>query len=106
MNQPNEIWGHRLKVARIAAGLSQKQLGIQAGLDEFVASTRINRYETGVHKADYKIAQNLAVILNVPTGYFYTEDDALADLMLLYHRSSTRKKALLMKTAKQLSDPT
>lgn len=42
-----EIFCKRLKEARTAAGLSQKKLGIAAGIDEFVASTRINRYEKG-----------------------------------------------------------
>jgi len=32
----------RLKEARLAAGLSQKQLGIAAGIDEFSASPRCN----------------------------------------------------------------
>lgn len=36
-----EIFCKRLKEARLAAGLSQKKLGIAAGIDEFVASTRI-----------------------------------------------------------------
>lgn len=99
----NEIWGRRLKDARTAAGLSQKQLGIQAGLDQFVASTRINRYELGIHKADYKIVQNLSKILDVPTGYFYTEEDDLAELMRIYHRCAARKKNEITKFAQQLS---
>ncbi|MDB5763968.1 MAG: hypothetical protein JWQ21_2963 [Herminiimonas sp.] len=102
MSNANEIWGRRLKQARSAAGLSQKQLGIQAGLDAFVASTRINRYERGVHKADYKIAQHLASILQVPTGYFYTEDDALADLMVTYHRLPDKGKNDIMKLVRKL----
>ncbi|WP_366931802.1 hypothetical protein [Paraburkholderia xenovorans] len=38
------VFGGRLKEARLRAGLSQKKLGIVAGLDPSVASTRINRY--------------------------------------------------------------
>ena len=48
----SSVFSRRLKEARIKAGLSQKRLGIEAGMDEFVASTRINRYEKGVHQAD------------------------------------------------------
>lgn len=103
MNSPNEIWARRLKEARLAAGISQKQLGMQAGLDPFVASTRINRYELGVHKADYLIAMSLANILDVPTGYFYTEDDGLAELMLRYHRLPKKKKTEASKFVAQLS---
>lgn len=101
MANANEIWGRRLKEIRTESGLSQKTLGIQAGLDQFVASTRINRYELGVHKADFLIAQRLAEILNVPTAYFYTEDDRLAELMIAFHRANSRKKALILKTARE-----
>lgn len=106
MGNANEIWGRRLKEARTAADLSQKQLGIQAGLDPFVASPRINRYELGVHKADYKIVQRLSQILDVPSGYFYTEDDTLAELMAIYHRLSIKKKTELIKAARKLASPT
>lgn len=102
MSNANETWGRRLKESRLAVGLSQKQLGIKAGLDPSVASTRINRYEVGVHKADYQITQRLAGILDVPTGYLFTEDDKLAELMLVFHRLSQRKKNELLKTARAL----
>lgn len=102
MSNINEVWGRRLKEARTATGLSQKELGIQAGLDPFVASTRINRYELGVHKADYQIVQRMAQILDVPSGYFYTDDDALAELMVLYHRLSVKKKSELIKVVRKL----
>lgn len=101
MSTSNEVWGRRLKDARIAAGLSQKQLGIAAGLDPFVSSARINRYELGVHKADYKIAQLLAKTLDIPTAYLYAEDDDLADLILMYHRLSSAKRRNLIKAAKE-----
>jgi len=102
MSSGNETWGRRVKEARTAAGLSQKQLGIQAGLDQFVASTRINRYEVGTHKADYQIAQRIATVLDVPTSYFYTEDDSLAELILLYHRLGARKKTEVLKILREL----
>lgn len=102
MSNTNSIWGRRLKEARLLAGLSQKQLGIQAGLDEFIASPRINRYELGVHKADYQIVQKLAQVLDVPTGYFYTEDDSLAEIMITFHRLSNKKKSELLKTIKKV----
>lgn len=105
MGNANETWGRRLKEARTAAGFSQKQLGIEAGLDPFVASTRINRYELGVHKADYKIAQNLSQILDVPTGYFYTEEDSLAEMMLVYHRLPAKKKKELIVVVRKMGMP-
>lgn len=102
MDNSNAVWAKRLKQARLIAGLSQKQLGIQAGLDEFVASTRINRYELGVHKADYQMAQKLGATLNVPTSFFYTEDDEFAELALIYHRITTKRRSELLKAARRL----
>lgn len=83
-----DIFCRRLKEARLAAGLSQKKLGIAAGIDEFVASTRINRYEKGVHEADIHTAQKLAQTLNVPLAYFYVENDQLATIVMNFDKLS------------------
>jgi len=83
-NRPSQpsVFCVRLKAARVAAGLSQRQLGVAVGLDEFVASTRINRYELGVHQADIATAERLAEVLHVPLAYFYAHDDRLARLIV------------------------
>ncbi|HDH0831506.1 TPA: helix-turn-helix transcriptional regulator [Klebsiella oxytoca] len=83
-----DIFCKRLKEARLAAGLSQKKLGIAAGIDEFVASTRINRYEKGVHEADIHTAKKLAQTLNVPLAYFYVENDQLATIVMNFDKLS------------------
>lgn len=85
------IWARRLKEARLAAGLSQKQLGIDAGLDAFVASARINRYEVGVHQPDFLTLTRLASVLQLPTAYFYAEDDVLAKAIRLLGALSTEE---------------
>lgn len=91
------IFCTRLKAARIAAGLSQKQLGIAVGLDEFVASTRINRYELGVHETDIRTAERLAQVLGMPLAYFYAHDDGLARLITAFTRlpASEQEEMLL-----------
>lgn len=88
----NDIFCRRLKQARLASGLSQKRLGIAAGIDEFVASTRINRYEKGVHEPGTEIVQKLAEVLRVPLAYFYAEDDDLAELMLAFLSLSKQER--------------
>lgn len=90
-------WGARLKQARLAAGLSQKQLGIQAGIDEFVASTRINRYELGVHMPDYLTAQNLAKVLGISVAFFYAPEDDLAELIVNYSRTKSSERFITKK---------
>ncbi|TEA27344.1 helix-turn-helix domain-containing protein [Candidatus Schmidhempelia bombi] len=81
-----DIFCTRLKQARKRKELSQKQLGIAAGIDEFVASTRINRYEKGIHEASIEIAGRIAEALNVPLAYFYADTDELADIILQYYQ--------------------
>ena len=85
MSEADQRWGARLKQARLNAGLSQKMLGIEAGIDAFVASTRINRYELGIHRPDLLTVRKLAKVLNVPVAYFFAdEDDDIAELLFRY----------------------
>lgn len=69
------IFTKRFKEARKAKKLTQEQLGLAIGLDEFVASTRINRYERGIHQPDFQILTALAKRLNVPPAYFFADDE-------------------------------
>ncbi len=88
MSDADQQWGARLKQARVAAGLSQKMLGIEAGIDAFVASTRINRYELGIHKPDLLTVRKLAQVLKVPVAFFYADtDDEIAELLFRYGKA-------------------
>lgn len=100
-NHYNDIFCRRLKQARLASGLSQKRLGIAAGIDEFVASARINRYEKGVHEPGTEIVQKLAEVLRVPLAYFYAEDDDLAELMLVFLSLTQQERTEVMIYAKK-----
>lgn len=64
------------------AGIPQDRLGVEIGLDEATASTRVSRYETGVHEPPFDTAVLLAQALDVPSPYLYCEDDELAALIL------------------------
>jgi transcriptional regulator with XRE-family HTH domain len=81
---PQTIFGRRLRDARLRADIPQDRLGVQIGLDETVASARISRYETGIHEPAFDTAVRLAQALNVPTAYFYCENDELAKLVLVW----------------------
>jgi transcriptional regulator with XRE-family HTH domain len=89
----------RLKQARKAAGLSQKQLGVLAGIDEFVASTRVNRYEQGKHQPDFDTATRLAAVLRVPLAYLFSQDDRLAELILAFASLSKRQQDTFVRQA-------
>ena len=88
----NQLFSRRLKEVRLDMALSQKSLGILAGIDEFAASARINRYEKGVHQASIEVVRHLAKVLEVPVAYFYTEDDELASLVRLWPKLDSEKK--------------
>lgn len=104
MSDADEQWGARLKQARLAAGLSQKMLGIEAGIDAFVASTRINRYELGIHKPDLLTVRKLAEVLKVPVAFFYSDtDDEIAELLFKY---GTADEEVRLKVQALLDDGT
>ena len=82
-DQGLNVIAKRLREARERKGLSQKALGIAAGIDEFSASPRINQYERGKHVPDLLTLENLASVLAVPVAYFLADDDDLAELLTL-----------------------
>ncbi len=95
--EERSTFAKRLREAREAVGISQKQLGIQAGIDQFVASARINQYERGRHTPDLLTAQRLAGELAVPVSFLYEPDDDLANLLRLAGRLPRPKLRALTK---------
>lgn len=87
----------RLKEARLAAQISQKKLGIAAGMDEFSASARMNHYEIGRHTPDYSTLKRISEVLNISPAYFYTEDDQLANLIKIFSVLDNSKKDQVLK---------
>lgn len=86
----------RLKEARNALGISQKQLGILAGIDEFSSSARMNQYETGKHTPDFSTLSRIAKVLKLPTAYFYADDKELAKVIELYEKLGKGKQRELL----------
>lgn len=81
---------HRLREARLRAGLSQQRLGILAGIDEATASARMNQYERGIHTPDFALACRLAEVLNIPACYFYAVEDNLAEVIVLWAQGNIK----------------
>ncbi len=90
------IVAKRLREVRLRSGLSQKKLGILAGMDEFSASPRINQYERGKHTPDLQTVERIAKILGIPSAYFYAVDDELAKWILAFAeaRPAVRRRCL------------
>ncbi len=86
----------RLREARLTVGISQKKLGILAGIDEQSASARINQYEMGKHTPNFLILQRIGKTLGYPVEFFYAEDDIISQIICQIGKLSEndRKKAL------------
>ena len=84
MSPPNSrsMFTKRLKEARLALGISQRELGRRIGLSEDVVSSRVTRYERGTSEPDFVTASKLAKELGVPLAYLLADSDALADIIL------------------------
>ena len=76
------IVARRLREARLVAGISQRELGVRAGMDPSVASPRVNQYERGKHLPDPLTLERLGRVLDCPLPYFYASDDRLAQQIL------------------------
>ncbi|GGP48242.1 MULTISPECIES: helix-turn-helix domain-containing protein [Shewanella] len=87
----------RLKQARTAKGISQKQLGIQLGMEIGTASARMNQYEKGKHTPDYKTLKAMADELGVPVAYFFCESESTAELLCLLEKMSEEEKDVMIK---------
>jgi transcriptional regulator with XRE-family HTH domain len=94
-----ETFAARLRAFRLQAGLTQAALGVQAGLPEDVASTRVNRYERGVHDCDLATAQALASVLGVPLASLFAADqregELIRDMTLLSHTDQEQVRKLV-----------
>jgi transcriptional regulator with XRE-family HTH domain len=92
-----------LKEARLKAGLSQKQLGIKAGIDVFSASARVNQYERGKHMPDLQTLARLAAVMQAPVPYFYCQDAELAEFIVKFSALGRAEKKQLLDRIAELS---
>ena len=77
-------------------GISQKQLGIQLGMEPGTASARMNHYEKGKHTPDYATLKAMADELGVPVAYFFCESESTAELLCLLEKMSEEERDILI----------
>ncbi|MFP2241023.1 helix-turn-helix domain-containing protein [Pseudescherichia vulneris] len=77
----------RLKAARKAAGLSQKELAELIEVDGSNPRSRLSNYEVGRFTPSFDVIIRIAKALDYPESYFYTIDDGFAEKILQYHRT-------------------
>lgn len=81
---PSTLFGRRLRAARLAADMTQADLGRVLGLDDQnTGAPRVSRYETGKHQPDQDTMAQIAEALGLPVAYFHAVDDILAEVILL-----------------------
>lgn len=97
------LFAQRLKTARKAKKLSQ-QLGILSGIDPSSASARMNQYERGKHTPDFLTLSKIAETLELPTAYFYAENDDLAEIIQIFHRVDLGNKQQIIDFIQALSN--
>lgn len=93
------VLGKRLKEARLRLDMTQTQIGVRAGMDESVASTRINQYERGVHFPGYSVVARLAKAVDVPTPFLYADDDQLAAWILAFPKTPASNRRTIIDKA-------
>lgn len=96
------VLAKRIKQARIRAGLSQERLGLDAGLDEMSASTRMNRYELGKRVPAPDLVERLSEVLSVPAAYFYAVEDDEAELLIKFNKLGVDERVQLMERLNEL----
>ncbi len=104
MRSQRIVFGKRLKQARQQLKLSQKQLGLAIGIDLATASPRINQYENNRHRPSDQTIARLSTALKVPVAFFYSEDDGLAQLILLCVQLSMEQQRVLARYIEEKYD--
>jgi len=93
----------RLREVRLTYGISQKKLGVLAGLPENTAGVRINQYEKGKHIPDFLTLQRIGKVLGYPLEFFYAEDDMVAEIIHLISKLSVSNKQEVLNLVKFLA---
>ena len=94
------LFGRRLRAARIAAGMSQVDLGAALNDDPNLSSPRISRYERGDREPDHATVKALADTLGIPESYFFATSDTLAEVILLVAMLPADKQKLALQQLK------
>lgn len=94
----------RLKSCRKANKMTLEQLGVAIGLEESSASTRISRYENGIHIAEPYTVERIANVLGVPMAYFYADDDEIAELLYYFHQLNHEQRKEILNIIHQVKN--
>lgn len=77
----------RLRKVRNDAGLSQEKLAELLEIEGINIRARISNYELGRAEPPFNLVKKIAKIFDLPTEYFYAEDDDFALTILELYRN-------------------
>ena len=83
--------GHRIRIERLARGLSQTALANQLG----VTFQQVQKYEKGVNRVGAARLQQIATALDVPVTFFYDGDNKAREVESLLFLDSAFSLRLL-----------
>ncbi|MYL24305.1 helix-turn-helix domain-containing protein [Halomonas alkaliantarctica] len=95
----------RLRAARLAAGMTQRQLGEYLGMEPNLASARMTQYEKGQHAPNFLMLKQLSEALDVPIPYFFCEDDTVAELIIELDKLDSEERQKLLQQLKNRTAP-
>lgn len=95
----------RLRAARQAAGMTQRQLGEYLGMEPNLASARMTQYEKGQHAPNFQLLKRLSEALEVPIPYFFCEDDTVAELILELDKLDPAERQRLLEQLRKGREP-
>ena len=105
MADPKEIFGKRIREARKLRDMSQLQLGSALGLDTRGAVQTIHRYERQLRfPRDLTVITRIAEVLKISPSYFFTNDDDLASVILLWGELSQKQKGKVLEQCDFFAD--
>lgn len=81
----------RLKALRLEFDYTQEEVGIRAGFSCNSCNSRLNTYELGKHEAEYEIVKKIAAVFCIDPAYFYTDNDAVAELIRNWSKQNIPK---------------
>jgi transcriptional regulator with XRE-family HTH domain len=88
----------RIRQARVRAGISQRLLGIKAGIGpDTAASARVNNYERGRSEPAFAVLERFSEVLSVPAAFFIVRDDVMAEIILRIGELSPKDRRILLR---------
>lgn len=99
-NLRDEEIGRRIRMRRLAIGMSQTTLGEKLG----ITFQQIQKYEKGVNRIGSGRLEELAQALGVPIGFFYDGNEFKGDVLPILELADTMQTMRLLKTFSEIKN--